>query len=477
MIESKKEEFKLIKKNIIKAIEKDKFIFKKKTSIDNMFFHNKKKGIYLEDEFKENSNNKYKNYKILDLKVLKRFLSEIKIFLFGATLKSSNYSESNAKEISKQIRLPIKFGFFILIITLVFFSGWSIFAPLDSASIAEGHIILSSYKKEILHEGGNIVDEILVQDGDQVKKDQPLIVLNKYKAKAQLDNDLWQLRYTILSDKRLSQCLKVIPFYQSANIVNISNVKVEFNNKYLDNSDKKVFKLIEAQKNSYESFKSYIANSIKSFVTQIDQIQSEIKSLNERIKFYKENIIILEKEFHRKKDLHAKKLETIEKLTFSKLDLQRYKGQVLEDEAKIILYKHKITEINAKKANFLDEQNIRLSEEYKKNHTELLRLEAIYISSKDNYKRTTIVAPNSGIISGLNIHTTGSILRHDNRAILEIIPQDDNLVIEAHIATHEIDSINLGNKAKIQLNAYKSRIVPRIEGKVFYAVAIRTPTR
>ena len=81
------------------------------------------------------------------------------------------------------------------------------------------------------------------------------------------------------------------------------------------------------------------------------------------------------------------------------------------------------------------------------------------------------MAPNSGIITGLNVHTAGSILRQDGRPVLEIIPQDDNLVIEAYIPSQEIDSINVGSEAKIQLNAYKARLVPRIVGKVFYISA------
>ena len=399
------------------------------------------------------------------------FLLKIKVFLFGYTLEKSKYTEKTKKEIYNQIKLPIRLGLIAILITFTFFIIWSSLAPLDSASIAEGYITLGNHKKEIFYEGGNVVEKILIRDGEKVKKHQPLIILNQYKAKAQLENDLWHLRYAIISEKKFTHCLEVISHYQNFNKDTINNSNIKFYNKYLDNNDKKVFQLIKAQKNSFISFKSYIENSIQSFTTQINQTYSEILSLKERIKSYKANVIILEKEYKRKKSLHKKKLETTERLSHSKLDLQRYKGQVLEDEARLNLSKHKIIDINVRRANFLDEQNFKLLEEYKRNYTELLRLEAAYINSKDVHKRTTIIAPNDGVVTGLNIHTAGSTLRQDGKPILEIIPQDDNLIVETFIPSQEIDSINVGGNVKIQLNAYKARLVPRIIGKVFYISA------
>jgi multidrug efflux pump subunit AcrA (membrane-fusion protein) len=71
----------------------------------------------------------------------------------------------------------------------------------------------------------------------------------------------------------------------------------------------------------------------------------------------------------------------------------------------------------------------------------------------------------------LQVHTVGSAVQPAQYPILEIIPQDDKLVIEAFIPAAEIESIQVGSIARIQLNAYKARLVPRIEGKVTYIAA------
>jgi HlyD family type I secretion membrane fusion protein len=470
MVRNKKEETKVIKKEDIEVISGNNDNSNKKSQMGYESPDEEKKTISVSDEFEENLVEKYKNYKILDFKAFRHFLKEVKDFLFGITLEKSNYVEKNEKEISKQIKYPIKFGLLAVAITFGFFGVWSGLAPLDSASIAEGHVVLSDYRKQIFHEGG-IIDQILIKDGDVVTKDQKLIVLSKYKSRAELDSILWQLRHTIVDEKRLSQNLQIISYYLNGNQDEIKNMQVHFDNKYLDTKDEKVLKLIEAQKNSFESYKSFIENSIRTFTTQVDQEHSDMNTVQERINSYKENIATLEKEYDRRKKLHEKQLETSDRLSQVKLQLQEYRGKELEEQSRLAGTQHRIAGIEAKKAQFMEDQNVKLSDEYKKNHTELLKLEAQYISAKDSHERNTITAPNAGVITALNVHTIGSVIRQNDKPLLEIIPQDDNLVIEAFIPSNEIDSINIGSTARIQLNAYKARLVPRIEGNVIYISA------
>lgn len=479
MAKNKKEETKVIKKEDIEIISENNDNLNKKSQMGQDSSTEEKKTISVSDEFEENLVEKYKNYKILDFKAFRHFLKEVKDFLFGITLEKSNYVEKNEKEISSQIKYPVKFGLLAVAITFGFFGVWSGLAPLDSASIAEGHVILSDHRKQIYHLEGGIIDQILVKDGDEVEKGQLLIVLNEARTKSELEKVLWQLRYAIIVDEKLRQSMKLISYYQDRealgntkeNTDNIDNLQIKFDNKYLNTSDPKILELIKAQKNAFNSYRLYIENSIKTNETQIEQIKAKIESFDERIKSYSENVLTYEKEYERRKKLYEKQLEKSENLSHAKIELQRYKGQVLEDKAARLSEEHRISEVIARKANFLDEQNVKIAEDFKRNHTELLTLEAQYVQAKDSHERTNIIAPNAGVITGLNVHTIGSAIRQNDKPLLEIVPQDDNLVIEAFIPSNEIDSINIGSTAKIQLNAYKARLVPRIEGNIVYISA------
>ncbi|WPX96680.1 HlyD family type I secretion periplasmic adaptor subunit [Candidatus Bandiella euplotis] len=462
MTENQNNDARVINKDAIEVIAENKKADKKKPVGDanNDFIENTKQAKPI--DFEENLLEKYKNYKIIDIQEFKKFLTEAKDFLFGITLEKSNYIEENEKDISKQISRPIKFGLISVAVALGFFGVWSGLAPLDSASIAEGFIILSENRKKIQHLEGGIVDQILVKDGDQVKKGQPLIVFNQFRSKADLEQVLWQLRHAIIVDKRLVGSLNLISHYQNKNQSHDSSleqapeVEFSFDSKYIDQSDQKVATLINAQKNAYNSYKAFIENQIKSSTAQLNQIQSEIKSTQE-------NIRTLEKEYAKKKELYEKQLETSERFSHTKMQLQEQRGRLASLE-------HKIAEASAKEAQFMDDQNVRLSEEYKRNHGELIQMEARYLQTKDTHERSVVNAPYAGVVTNLQVHTVGAAIQQ-TQMLLEIIPQDDTLVIEAYIPAHEVESIQVGSIARIQLNAYKARLVPRIEGKVIYVSA------
>ena len=471
MTKNTNDETKVIHNDDVEVITEDKEA-KEKVKTDLV---SKEQKLPAVDDLEENLVEKYKNYKILDTKAFKEFLLQTKDFLFGITLEKSKYVEINEKEISKQIKTPIKFGLVAVAVALGFFGIWSGFAPLDSASIAEGFIKLSANRKAIQHYEGGIIEKILVKDGDEVKKGQKLVILNEARTKSDLERILWQLRYDIVVDQRLIKSMELISSYQNGNDKNLEDITIDFDNKYIDKSDPKVMALIKAQENAFNSYKTFIESNMKTFDAQIEQTKAEIKSLEERILSDKENMATLEKEYERKKKLHEKKLETDERLSQTKMDLQRHKGQVLEYEARLAASHHQIAGIKAKQANFIDEQNVKLAYEHKQNHTDLLTMEAQYIQTKNAHERTVITAPNDGIVSDLRVHTVGGTVpsggQGDHAKLMDIIPQDDHLIIEAFVPSHEIDSIHVDSPVKIQLNAYKARLVPRIEGKVIYISA------
>lgn len=429
------------------------------------------KGIKVQkDEFEEDLKEQYKDYKLIDFKAFGQFLKEVKTFLFGITLEKSHYVEKNEKEIRKQISFPIKFGLMSILITLGFFGVWSSFAPLDSASIAEGFVMVSDHRKQIQHFEGGIVEKIYVKDGDTVEKGQVLLTLNESKTKSELEKTLWQLRYALAVEARLTESIKFITLVHSDDMEKASNMELFFDNEYLESDDEKIQALKTAQKNSFNMLKAYILGSMNTYDAQEQEFNSEILSTNERIKSQKENIKTLEIEYKKKQKLLEKKLDISHSVAQVKIELQRYKGEILELEAKMSGYKHKIAEVKSRKINFVDERNVNLSEEYKRNHTELLNYEAQYIQVKDSHERSVIKAPYAGVITDLKVHTVGGSVRHAD-VIMEIIPQDGDLIIEAFIPSHEIESISIGSNVRIQLNAYKARLVPRIEGTVTYISA------
>ena len=381
-------------------------------------------------------------------------------------LQSKEKINNNKREIAQQIRNSVGFGTLFVFILMVLFLLWAILAPLDSASVIEGNIILSNYKKTLQHYEGGMIEKILIKDGDYVSKGQILIILNRVKISSELQKILWQLRYGYIIDKRLQESSKFIHSIQKGQ-KNIHKVNLYFKNQYMNYSNSKVKILISKQENLYFVFKNLILDRLKIFNIHLHQINIEIELLEKKISFDSENYKILEHEYQKKEELFKKKLEMDQNVTKVKLDVQSYKNIILENKIKIIKMTYYINEIKYLIYNFLNEKNMVILDEYKKNYIELLILESQYSNTQDIYEKAILRAPKSGIINDLKLNTN-NINMSPHSKILDIIPQDDNLIIESFISSHDINNIQPGEKIKISFNSYKYKLIPRMEGKIMY---------
>ena len=203
---------------------------------------------------------------------------------------------------------------------------------------------------------------------------------------------------------------------------------------------------------------------------QKEQAISEMKSYEHKLEANEKNLKILKEEYKRLKNLLDKNLTTKDRVVATERDIENISGEILSLKSGTAGSNSKIVEADAKKTNYLEEMYVRNSEEFKKNKEALLQLESAYKRAADAHERSIIRSPNDGVVTDLQVHTVGASLPSSSK-VMEIIPQDDQLIIEAFVRSQDIDSINPGNEVKIQLNAFKSRTTPRIEGTVTYISA------
>ena len=86
-------------------------------------------------------------------------------------------------------------------------------------------------------------------------------------------------------------------------------------------------------------------------------------------------------------------------------------------------------------------------------------------SLEDMVARTVVRAPDAGMVLGLSVHTLGAVVRPGER-ILDIVPQNAKLVVEAQMSPHDIDQVRIGQVAEVRFPAFKLRDLPRIDGRV-----------
>lgn len=392
--------------------------------------------------------------KLPTIKEIKEFFTFLKAFLFATSLEKSQYFLKVKSDLKKEVSTPVKFSIGIIIVAILFFLVWGGLAPLDSAIMAGGSVVLSGNRQVIQHDSGGVIKKILVRDGDLVKVNQPLIELNPTQAVAAVNINLSQLRTSLAIERRLLA-------------EESESDSIDFQSDYLDQSESEVKRLIDNQNQLLSVRRAVLKGRLDSISKQIEQGQEkmigekgQLKAIQSQLTTARANAADAEKLF---KNGAISKIHLMQQQS----EVQRLEGHESQVKASIAVTEKGIIEARIQLLNNKNEFMNRIEEEYKQNHVLFLEAEQKYLHAKDLLERTVIRSPVDGVVSSMMYHTIGGFIS-PGAQIMEITPQDDNLIIDALVQPHEVNNVMVGSQVKIQLNPYKQRLVPRIDGEVVY---------
>lgn len=387
-------------------------------------------------------------------KLMRRYYINLASFLFDENENESEFLLKNRQNLKQYIHSPIKFTFVIIGIALGFFVIWGSLAPLDSAAIAPGFITLSGNHKTIQHLEGGVIDKILVKEGEFVEEDQPLIILNETASKARLQMILSQLRTAKATENRL-----LAEQYDES--------VVDYSDEIFDSTIPEVQKIIKTQN---ELFKT----RLKSVKSKLDILSQKIVQHKEQIKGLEVMSGALESQGLVMKDQIGSLQNLVAQGGIPKNDLLELKKRYFEVEGRLGEIKGNIAGVNEAIAetqlqalDFENDYKNEINDQLGKAQSQILDLQEQYRAAQDILTRTVIKAPKAGIITNLQYHTISGVIAPGAK-IMDIVPQNDELIVEARVMSKDIENIKLGLLTKVQLSAYKSRLVPRVDGEVIY---------
>ncbi len=351
----------------------------------------------------------------------------------------------------------IRYGFLVIVLVFGVLGTWMTFAPLDSASVASGKVVVEGNKKSIQHLEGGIVEAIYVKDGDSVKKGELLLKMVEIHAKAQLEMVLSQYYEALALECRLKaerDSLKKILFDKE--IIAIGD---GLKNRLIDGQTR----LFTSRKEALKSEKEIMLQRIAQLKQQIEGNRSIIKSKESRLKSYREEI-------EEWKILYEEQLTDKLKLRELQRDSETIVGDIASSQAEIArLY----VEINETKSQILlrkQEFNKEVGSELRDTQSSLADMRARLYSLKDTLNRTKITAPVEGIVVGMDTHTIGGVIS-PGQIILEIVPGISEMIIIAQVPTTDIDKVTKGLKANIRFSAFNLQMAHVVEGKVIHISA------
>ncbi len=357
-------------------------------------------------------------------------------------------------EVIQETRSPSVFGIWVLIATFGFFMIWAFLAPLDSASHAMGRIILESKKRIIQHPEGGVIKAILVRDGDQVIKGQTLILLDDTKLQAQEKQQEYKYLATLAEVSRLI-----------AERDNISDLI--FPEALLSGSgDPEVQSMIQNQEKVFAAKKLSIASKIahaqkttEQLIESKNAILPQIESLDKLIKINTEQANTYQK-LLAKGNLSKATLQDVEG---NKAHNEGRKGALL---AQLAETEQKILQSQIALENENDARFEKTVSDLKEAQAQLAIYNEALKDINESLSRTIITSPEAGIVSNMNDKLTPRGVLPQQYPLMEIVPQDDNLIIEAKVRADDISVVRIGQIANVRLTAYRPRVVPPLQGTV-----------
>jgi HlyD family secretion protein len=355
----------------------------------------------------------------------------------------------------KKISSPKPFviaGYSVIVLTFGVMGGWAATAKLDKAVIAPGVIDVASNRKEIQHLEGGIIEEINISEGQRVTEGDRLIRLNSVHAESSLKVVNIRLHIAQAMEARLQS------ERQMAEAFNVPD-------SLLSDQTPEVQSAIADQLSIFGDRSSILKSQISILKNRIDQLHREYQGLDEQKTAFEDRVRILHERLNRLRGgfetgvVQANVLATYEdehmevKQNIARMETEKAKVQksIGETEFQILQTQQQYRE--------------RASSEYKDVNGQVQELIQQVKIARDVLDRTEIKAPVSGYVQNIRFHTTGGVVR-PGEVMLEIVPGNDRMVINAHVAPLDIDSVRPGLTAEIKFPAFASRFVPIIVGRV-----------
>ncbi|MBG2875737.1 HlyD family type I secretion periplasmic adaptor subunit [Proteus alimentorum] len=356
-------------------------------------------------------------------------------------------------DISDDPRKFLIIGWSVIILGFAVFIFWAAFAPLDKGVSAKGNVSISGNKKSVQASVEGIITDILVKNGDNVIEGQTLIQLSPIQSKALVKSLSEQYDNLIITQQRiyaqLNEKTEFIldpneKYYSpSENLNKLSLLQNKLlNEKYIE---------LYSEVNGYKAVIAGISNRLIHLKKSTLNKQNQINSLQNQIK----DLQTLASEGYIPRHRYQ---EVERELAENNNQLNDTFGQISTLEKQKLEYEQKILQRNA---NFYQSARTELNQV----QLQISETEKQLIIEIDKLKKMQITAPISGIVMDLSVFTQGGVVR-TGQTLMEVVPQDHQLIIEARLAPHLIDKVTLGLPVDLMFSAFNQNTTPKIPGEV-----------
>lgn len=355
---------------------------------------------------------------------------------------------------------PIIGGLITLVIAVGGFGLWAALAPLHSAVVAGGTVVVESSRRDVQHLDGGIVSEILVKDGDRVAVGDALLRLDSTRVQAGLTIVQGQIDVGLALQARLRAEQENLP-------------QIVYPDALTERaSDRGVADLMRAQTGVFKTRRTAREGQISILHQRIAQFEEQITGLRAQEKSRTQQIRSLEEELRGTHELAGKGYAPRTKVLAMERELARMRGDRGEHQATVARMRQAIGEAQLQIMQVEKTFREELARELQDVQNRLFELFERQTATQDVVQRLELRAPTEGVVVSLSVTTVGAVIQ-PGRTIMQIVPMDDVLIIEANVMTNDIENLVVGKDANIRFPAITTRTMPNLTGMLTHLSADR----
>ncbi|EJC7103004.1 HlyD family type I secretion periplasmic adaptor subunit [Vibrio parahaemolyticus] len=378
----------------------------------------------------------------------------------------------------------------VMVLFFVAAIGWASWAQIDQVTVGQGKVIPSSQIQVVQNLEGGLVKEILVKEGQLVKKGQQLLLIDDTRFRSDYREREQQVANLTASVLQLSASINSVAVNRDFNIqdweksVVLDYGKLTFPPVLEDTQPQ----LTQRQKAEYREDLDNLRNQLSVIDQQVEQKQQDLVEIEARVRNLRQSYQYAKKELDITQPL-------ADEGVVPRIELLKLQRQVNDTRREMTSSELKIPVIkSAIKESMLNRIDVALkfrSEQQEKLNNAQDQLSALVESAvglEDRVNRTVVVSPVTGKIKTLNVNTVGGVIQ-PGMDIVEIVPTEDTLLVEAKIAPKDIAFLRPNLNAIVKFTAYDftkyGGLVGELEhisadttqdeeGNSFYIVRVRT---
>ncbi|MDX2319411.1 MAG: HlyD family type I secretion periplasmic adaptor subunit [Moritella sp.] len=383
---------------------------------------------------------------------------------------------------SARIMLWVMVLFFIIAVI------WASIAKLDKVTVGTGKVIPSSQLQVVQNLEGGIVKQVLVREGQHVEKNQQLLLIDDTIFRSDFREKTQNLASSRADSMRLNALLNSVSVHKTKvdwqNSVTVRLDVLKFDADFTENNKK----LVRREQNEYNDKLSNFENQLSVMAQQIRQKERELIETKSRMANLRRSYNIASKEYNITKPLADEGVVPQIELLRLQRQLNDTKREMTSAELQAPVTEASIQEAIFKYIDIA--LKFRSDAQAELNETSYL-LDSLFesqIGLKDRVNRTVVLSPVTGTIQKIYVNTIGGVIQ-PGMNLIEIVPTEDNLLIEAKIAPQDIGFLKPDLKVVIKFSAYDFTVYGGLtgylenisadtiqdeEGNSYYQVRIRT---